>query len=277
MSKRAMVTMARRNPVTERMLWIAGLAVGGAALVGGVVYAATRPAPTAGGAATPGPTAGPTSSPTPVSTSAPNTVPSVLKQGERYQITAAAPAGTLGAYGTQSTMQSAIDQIAPGQFKIASLTVSGTNVVVVVDVVGPDYTVPALVTADVAAVLARGISFTVADMGPTPAGAAVPSLLVSGPYNQVSQMQVGETYLVSLSPIAGQTLASTVQNLTTSSAQSSAQYTVSQSWDVGQIPAGWPSQDQGSNEWRMVITYASGSGPQSPSGFNIFTTAGATA
>jgi hypothetical protein len=146
-----------------------------------------------------------------------------------------------------------------------------------VDVVGPSYTVPALVTADVAAILAQGVNFTVADMGPTPSGAAVPSILVAGPYNPATQMQVGETYLVSLAPIAGQTLASTVQNLATSSAGSTTQYTVSQSWDVNQVPAGWPASDSSANEWRMVVTYVSGPGAETPTGFKIFTTGGASA
>ncbi len=267
-----MVTMARRNPLNERVAWMVGLAAGGAALVCGIAYVATRPS----SAASTTPTTGPTSAPTPVSTSAPNTVPTAVQHGERYQVTANAPSG-LGAYATQSAMQSALDQIAPGEFKIASVTVTGASVVVVVDVVGPSIPMPALVTADVAAILAQGVSFSVADMGPTPSGAGVPSILVAGPYTKVSQMQVGETYLVSLAPIAGQTLATAVQNLTMASAGSTATYTVSQSWDVNQVPAGWPASDSNPNEWRMVVTYASGSGPQTPAGFNIFATGGATA
>jgi len=275
MSKKAMMTMARRNPLarknplSSRTLWLVGLAVGGAALIGGVAYAATS-----NGGTSPTPTPGPTS--------APNTLPSVLKNGERYSIVGTAPAGlSLGSYGTQTAMQSALDQLAPGEFKVASLSfaTSGSvlTVTMVVDVIGPDYTVPALATSDVAAITSKGISFTVTDMGPTPSGAGVPDVLMAGPYNPVTQMQVGETYLVSLAPIAGQTLATTVQNLTTASAQSNAQYSVSQSWDVNQVPASWPSQDSNANEWRMVVTYTSGSGAQTPTGFNIFTTGGATA
>jgi hypothetical protein len=63
MSKRAMMAMARRNPVTNRMLWITGLAVGAAALVGGVAYAATRKSGGGGAGPTPRPTT-PTGAPT---------------------------------------------------------------------------------------------------------------------------------------------------------------------------------------------------------------------
>jgi hypothetical protein len=200
-------------------------------------------------------------------------VPTVFKQGERYQITATVPAG-LGSYGTQTAMQSALDQVAPGEFKIASVSVSGTSATVVVDVVGPNFTVPALVTTEVSAAIMQGVSFSVADMGPTPSGAGAADLQVSGPYNPVTQMQVGKTYLISMAPIAGSTLATQVQQLTASGTQVA--NTVSQSWDVNQVPSGWPSSDSNPNEWRMVITYVSGPGPQAPAEATIFTTGGST-
>lgn len=260
MSKRAMMTMARRNPVRSRMLWIVGLAVGGVALVGGIAYAATGSSP------------GPSPTPSP-----PNTLPTLLKQGERYKVVLVVPAAIpVGAYGTQAGAQSALNQIAPGQFKVSQITVVGGTVTMLVDVVGPDYTVPASVTTQLAGLTSAGITFQATDMGATPSGAGVPDILVAGPYNPTTQMVSGETYLVSMPPIAGQSLASTVQNLTTSSAQGTSQYTVSQSWDVNQVPASWPSQDSNANEWRFVITLT-GAGPQSPTGFHIFTTGGAAA
>jgi len=106
----------------------------------------------------------------------------------------------------------------------------------------------------------------------TPASASVP---VAAPY-----MQQGETYLLSMSPIAGMALATAVSNLQTASAQSpSGKVTVLQSWDVGQVPSNWPSSDQGTNEWRMVLSINGGPQPIPVPlpGAQLFSTAGAVA
>lgn len=110
----------------------------------------------------------------------------------------------------------------------------------------------------------------------TPASASVP---VAAPY-----MQQGETYLLSMPPISGLTLATAVSNLQKASAQgpnvaTTGAFTVLQSWDVNQVPASWPSSDSSPNEWRMVITLAGGTQPLPVPipGANLFSTGGAIA
>ena len=63
-------------------------------------------------------------------------------------------------------------------------------------------------------------------------------------------LQPYETYLVSMSPVAGQTLAQFVASL-----QQNITVKVLQSFDVGSLPpVGWPSSDTGTTRWRLVIS-----------------------
>ena len=114
-------------------------------------------------------------------------------------------------------------------------------------------------------------------------GAAVPAIATAGPYQPVTVMQQGETYLFSAPPIAGVTLVQAVSSLQTASANSPnvatvGKFNVLQYWDVGQVPANWPSSDSNSNEWRMVLTLSGGTQPvPAPMGGNVFSTGGAVA
>lgn len=78
---------------------------------------------------------------------------------------------------------------------------------------------------------------------------AVPPVVASGPYTQLAggtQLQPGNTYLVSAPSMPGVTLARVA-------AQLQAKATVNQMWDVGQVPANWPPSDSDPSRWRLSI------------------------
>lgn len=175
MSRRAMTAMARRNPVSTRVVWIAGLAAGAAVLIGGVAYAATRPKGGGGGGATTPPATTPPSTPPATPTPGPvNNLPVPLRKGERYLVMLSGPASIIQSptLANQAGAQQVLDQLAPGEFRVVSLTVGGTppTASLIIDVIGPDFTPPAAVLQGVQTLIGLGASFTVTDTGPTPGG-----------------------------------------------------------------------------------------------------------
>jgi hypothetical protein len=139
--------VARKNPVSARTWWIAGLAGAAAAGVGLIAYIVTRPG-----------------------TSLQVSIPPVLKSGDRYQFVMTAKAGTptSGAPDKQA-IQQFLDQMAPGEFKVEAATVSAQppSLAVTFVVVGKDFPVsqvPANVEQNIAA---QGVtSLVITDLGP---------------------------------------------------------------------------------------------------------------
>ncbi len=135
----------------------------------------------------------------------------------------------------------------------------------------------------VLAALGVGAYFIFKPKAAATSAVAAPAVATAGPYTPVTTMQQGETYLFSAPPIPGTTLATAVSALQTASAASPnvatvGKFTVLQSWDVGQVPANWPSSDSNANEWRMVLTLSGGTQPvPAPMGGNVFSTGGAVA
>ncbi len=95
-----------------------------------------------------------------------------------------------------------------------------------------------------------GCSVSVVDNGVSP---TTPTLNVSGPFTPVAngaQLTAGATYLESVPPTSGQTLSDLVNQFTGTGI-----FSVSQSFDVGTVPTGWPSTDSDPNRWRVVVAY----------------------
>jgi hypothetical protein len=91
---------------------------------------------------------------------------------------------------------------------------------------------------------------------PSPSSQSLPPPLTptipAGPYTELTgnvQLRPYETYLVSVPPTAG-SLALFINSLS----QFQPQLVVSQSWNGGPPPPGWPESDTSITNWRLVIT-----------------------
>jgi len=149
-----MTAMARRNPVTKRVWWIAGLSAVAAAGVATIAYVVTRPGQKV-------------------------VVPVVFKHGERYQVVVTAPAGTPnpGTLPTQASMQAALDAMAPGEFSVAqvSYTASPPTFTMTIDVVGPTFARPPVPANVQQQIVSLNLSIVITDVGPSPSGPTTPA------------------------------------------------------------------------------------------------------
>jgi len=108
-----------------------------------------------------------------------------------------------------------------------------------------------------------GCTVTLTDMGATPIGGVNPSTLPPGPYTSLmsNTMQAYGTYLLEIPPQQpGESYTDFATHLANIAPY---KLTVSQSFDLGTLPPGWPSKTP--NVWRYVVNYA-GSPPANPTG-----------
>ena len=241
------------KPNTERAAWILGAAAAAAAVVTGVVLATRSSSP-----ATPG---------APAMTT--------LTTGHWYTVVFSCP--SVGAAPKIANITGV---------NLVSATPSANGGTIVFDYGG---------TSGSYALDSGGCAITVTDNGLSPGPVAVknpnppaqsqPALQATGPYTKLSSavLQPGETYLLEVPPQAGETLATYGQYM---AKVAPATLKVSQQFDVGVTPSGWPSTS--ANVWRYVIVYGGGAANKNtikqmpwtiapaPSGLAVWTTGGAT-